>query len=160
VRRYALECVGHFADVEESRGVACGPFPATPPAMREKLATLFRSTIVGGAATAVDLLVLFLCMQGLGWSARAANIPALIAGGLVNFHGNRAFAFRATGAVERQAALFVLAELVTLGLNGVLYDAVVRAMHPAPIPAMVARLVVQNLVFLGWSYPVWRRVFR
>jgi len=129
--------------------------------MRAKLATLFRSTLVGGAATAIDLLVLFFCMQALGWSPRAANIPALIAGGVVNFRGNRAFAFRATeGRIERQATLFILAELVTLGLNGVLYDSVVRALQPGPVPAMIARLVVQNVVFLGWSYPIWRRVFR
>jgi putative flippase GtrA len=129
--------------------------------MREKLATLFRSTLVGGAATAADLLVLFVCMQALGWSPRAANTPALIAGGLVNFHGNRTFAFRATeGRLERQATLFVLAELVTLGLNGVLFDFVVRALPAGAMPAMVARLVVQNVVFLGWSYPIWRRVFR
>jgi putative flippase GtrA len=129
--------------------------------MREMLATLFLSTLVGGAATAADLLVLFVCMQALAWSPRAANIPALIAGGLVNFHGNRTFAFRATeGRLERQATLFVLAELVTLGLNGVLFDFVVRALPAGAMPAMVARLVVQNVVFLGWSYPIWRRVFR
>jgi putative flippase GtrA len=129
--------------------------------MREKLATLLRSFTVGGAATALDLLVLFFCMQALGWSARAANIPALIAGGIVNFHGNRTYAFRATdGRLERQATLFLLAELVTLALNGVLYDAVVRALHPSPWIAIIARLVVQNLVFLAWSFPVWRLVFR
>lgn len=128
--------------------------------MRAKLATLLRSFAVGGAATATDLLVLFLCMQALGWSARAANIPALIAGGVVNFHGNRTFAFRAAdGRIERQATLFVLAELVTLGLNGVIYDAVVNALHPSAALAMIARLVVQNVVFLAWSFPAWRVVF-
>lgn len=129
--------------------------------MREKLATLLRSFAVGGAATAADLLVLFFCMQALGWSARGANLPALIAGGIINFHGNRTFAFRATeGRIERQATLFVLAELVTLALNGVLYDAVVRALQPSPPAAMIARLIVQNVVFLAWSFPVWRLVFR
>ncbi len=129
--------------------------------MRERLGTLLRSFAVGGAATAIDLLVLFLCMQVLGWSAQTANLPALIAGGIVNFHGNRTFAFRATGnGLERQAKLFVLAELVTLALNGVLYDAAVRALHPSPCVAMATRLVVQNLVFLAWSFPAWRLVFR
>jgi putative flippase GtrA len=129
--------------------------------VREKLRTLGRSTLVGGAATAVDLLVLFTCMQALGWSARAANVPALIAGGLVNFHGNRTFAFRAThGSLPRQAALFVLAELITLGLNGVLFDFAMRAAPAGAISALAIRLVVQNIVFVGWSFPVWRRVFR
>jgi len=129
--------------------------------MREKLATLFRSTTVGALATGVDLLVLFLCMQTFGWSARAANFPALLAGGAVNFHGNRSFAFRAThGSLGRQATLFVLAELVTLGLNGVLYDLAVRAVPAGAAPALIVRLIVQNAVFVAWSFPVWRRVFR
>ena len=100
-------------------------------------------------------------MHAFGMSARAANLPALLAGGLVNFHGNRAFAFRAThGSLQKQATLFVLAELVTLGLNGVLYDFAMRAAPAGAISALVVRLVVQNIVFVGWSFPVWRRVFR
>lgn len=123
--------------------------------------TLLRSTLAGGAATAVDLLVLFVCIHALGWSPRVASVPALLAGGFVNFHGNRHFAFRATsGRVERQAVLFILSELVTLTLNGVLYDLAVRTLHPTTAAALVLRLVTQNIVFLAWSYPVWRRVFR
>ncbi|MBI2388084.1 MAG: GtrA family protein [Deltaproteobacteria bacterium] len=126
-----------------------------------KLATLGRSTIVGGAATLTDLLVLFVCMHAFGWSPRVANVPALIAGGVVNFHGNRTFAFRATeGRIERQATLFLLSELVTLALNGVLYDLAIRSLHPQPAGAMVIRLITQNVVFLAWSFPVWRLVFR
>lgn len=123
--------------------------------------TLFRSTAVGALATAADLVVLFVCIQVLGWSPRSANLPALIAGGVVNFHGNRAYAFRATeGSLGRQATLFVLSELVTLGLNAVLYDFAVRAVPTSVASALIVRLVVQNVVFLGWSFPVWRRVFR
>jgi putative flippase GtrA len=123
--------------------------------------TLIRSSIAGGAATAVDLVVLFACIHVLGWSPRVASVPALLAGGFVNFHGNRHFAFRATaGRVERQAALFILGELVTLTLNGILYDLAVRTLHPGIGGAMVIRLVTQNMVFLAWSFPIWRLVFR
>ncbi len=126
-----------------------------------KLATLLRSTLAGGAATAVDLLVLFACIHLLGWSPRIASLPALLAGGVVNFHGNRTFAFRATsGSLQRQATLFVLSELVTLALNGILYDLAVRTLHPGTGGAMVIRLLTQNMVFLAWSFPVWRVVFR
>jgi putative flippase GtrA len=123
--------------------------------------TLIRSSIAGGAATAVDLIVLFVCIHVLGWSPRVASVPALLAGGFVNFHGNRHFAFRATaGRVERQAALFILSELVTLTLNGILYDLAVRTLHPGTGAAMAIRLVTQNMVFLAWSFPIWRLVFR
>ena len=122
--------------------------------------TLVRSLFAGGAATAVDLLVLFAGIHVFGWSPRIASVPALLAGGAVNFYGNR-IAFRATGgAVEKQAALFVLSELVTLALNGILYDLAVRTLHPAPALAIALRLVTQNMVFLAWSFPIWRLVFR
>lgn len=128
-----------------------------------KLGTLLRSALAGGLATAIDLLVLFACIHLLGLSPRVASVPALIAGGVANFQGNRTFAFRATsgpGVLQRQAALFVLSELVTLALNGVLYDLAVRTLHPGVGGAMVIRLVTQNMVFLAWSFPVWRLVFR
>jgi putative flippase GtrA len=129
--------------------------------MAKKLGELVRSSIAGAAATLVDLGMLFFAMHVLGWSARVASLPALLAGGLVAFHGNRHFAFRASsGSLSRQATLFALAEVVTLVLNGVLYDFVVRTVHPSTGGAMVLRLVTQNLVFLAWSFPVWRRVFQ
>lgn len=122
--------------------------------------TLLRSAFAGGAATAVDLLVLFVGIHVFGGAPRVASLPALLAGGAVNFYGNRR-AFRATGgAVERQATLFVLSELVTLALNGMLYDLAARTMHPAPAAAIAIRLVTQNMVFLAWSFPIWRLVFR
>lgn len=126
-----------------------------------KLSALVRSAMAGGAATAADLVVLFACIHVFGWSPRVASVPALLAGGLVNFHGNRTFAFRATsGPLGRQATLFVLSELVTLTLNFILYDLAVRSLHPSTGGAIVLRLVTQNLVFLAWSFPVWRAVFR
>lgn len=129
--------------------------------MRKSVGQLIRSSIAGGAATLVDLGVLFVGMHALGWPPRVASLPALLAGGVVAFQGNRHFAFRASsGSLSRQATLFVLAEIVTLILNGILYDFVVRAMHPTTAGAMVIRLITQNLVFLAWSFPVWRLVFR
>ena len=122
---------------------------------------LARSALAGGAATAADLVVLFACIHLLGWSPRVASIPALLAGGVVNFHGNRSYAFRASsGSLKRQATLFILSELVTLTLNGILYDLAMRTLNPGTGAAMVLRLVTQNLVFLSWSFPVWKAVFR
>jgi putative flippase GtrA len=56
---------------------------------------LLRSLLAGGAATFADLLVLLFAIHTLHLDARVASIPALVAGGVVNFLGNRHFAFRA-----------------------------------------------------------------
>jgi len=120
-----------------------------------------RSAIAGGAATLADLGVLFVCITAFGLSARMASIPALVAGGIVNFYGNRKFAFRAeSGSLSRQATLYTITEVIALAFNGFLYDAAVRTLHPSHGAALLLRLVTCNLVFVLWSYPIWRWVFR
>ncbi|MGZ6095579.1 MAG: GtrA family protein, partial [Polyangiales bacterium] len=92
---------------------------------------LLRSLLAGGAATFADLLVLLLAIHVLRLDARIASIPALVAGGVVSFFGNRHFAFRAgAGDVRKQAFLYTATEVVALVLNGLLYDVAVRALHP------------------------------
>jgi putative flippase GtrA len=122
---------------------------------------LLRSFLSGAAATLVDLAVLGTCVAVLGVSPRLASLPALVAGGVANFFGNRHFAFRAkSGSLRRQAILYAVTELVALALNGLLYDAVVRTMHPHAMGAMIVRLITTHLVFVAFSYPIWRKVFR
>jgi putative flippase GtrA len=125
------------------------------------LGTLLRSFLAGAAATLADLAVLGTCVAILGMSPRLASLPALVAGGVVNFFGNRHFAFRArSGSLRRQAILYAVTELVALALNGLLYDAVVRNVHPNAIGAMIVRLITTHVVFVAFSYPIWRKVFR
>lgn len=122
---------------------------------------LLRSLLAGGAATFADLLVLLLAIHALHLDPRVASIPALIAGGVVNFLGNRHFAFRAgSGDVRKQALLYTATEIVALVLNGLLYDVAVRALHPTAFGIVLTRLLTQNAVFLLWSFPLWRHVFR
>jgi putative flippase GtrA len=85
----------------------------------------------------------------------------LILGGIVNFVGNRDYVFRArTGNMAKQAAGYVAVELVALALNGIAYDTVLRAIPEAAHDFWLVRLATTNLVFLAWSYPLWRKVFR
>jgi putative flippase GtrA len=94
-------------------------------------------------------------------SARIANVPALLAGATVQFIGNRHFAFRArNGSLRRQLFWFCVVELVTLLLNGVIYDFVASRVTLGTGAAVALRAVVSCAVFLGWSYPLWKRVFR
>lgn len=119
-----------------------------------------RAGIAGSAATLVDLGVLSLLVQIGHWDPRTASIPALLAGGIANFLGNRHFAFRAAqGSVARQALLYTVVEVIALALNGVLYDTALRTMPVAAHGYWAVRLVTSHLVFVCWSYPLWRRVF-
>ena len=126
----------------------------------QRLAELARSAIAGGAATLADLLVLFLGVSVFHLSPRVASFPALLAGGVVNFYGNRHFAFRGSGgSLRRQATLYAITEAIALAMNGVLYDLAVRFAHPTTTGALLLRLLTTNAVFLFFSYPIWRRVF-
>lgn len=127
---------------------------------RGKIFELVRSLLAGGAATLSDLAVLTLLVSCAHWSPRDANVPALLVGGVVNFFGNRNFAFRAErGALHRHLIGYALVEVVALAFNGFLYDAFLHAVPGAGHLYWLVRLATSNVVFLCWSYPLWRRVF-
>lgn len=118
-----------------------------------------RSLFAGGMATLADLATLALLVSVLHLEPRAANVPALLAGAAVQFFTNRHFVFRAReGSIAKQAMLFFLVEAIALLLNGLLFDHAMRVV--APSLYAVARLVTSNLVYVGFSYPLWRFVFR
>jgi putative flippase GtrA len=126
----------------------------------ERVLRLVRAGIAGVAATLVDVGTLALLVSVLHWDARAASLPALVAGGVANFVGNRHFAFRAArGSLAKQAVLYTLVELIALALNAILYDAVLRAWPLATHAYWLVRLATSHLVFVAWSYPLWNRVF-
>jgi putative flippase GtrA len=130
----------------------------------KRLATFARSALAGGAATLVDLGVIAVAVGLLHLSPAVANAPALLAGAVVQFVGNRWFAFRAgAGGLGRQAMLFLVAEAVTIALNWALYQAVVTHFEVGALGAggaVLIRALTTNAVFLLWSYPVWKRIFQ
>ncbi len=131
------------------------------PHALSRLITFARSLMTGAAASLVDLGVLALLVGLLGLSDRAANVPALLAGGLIQFFGNRHFAFdAAAGSLKRQVTLFAITEVVALGLNGLMFDWVAQQAELSWLGAIGVRAVISFVVFVSWSYPVWRHVFR
>ena len=127
----------------------------------EALQRLLRSGAAGLAATAADLATLALLVSWADWSPRAANVPALLVGGIVNFVGNRIYAFHARqGNAAVQALGFTAVECVALVLNGILYDFVLRELPGVAAVYWLVRLFTTNLIFLVWSYPLWHLVFR
>jgi putative flippase GtrA len=123
---------------------------------------VLRAFLAGGAATVADLAVLAVLVSALGLTPRVASIPALVVGGVVNFLGNRHFAFRASrGSLAKQAVLYTIVEIAALAANGILFDVAMRLLPPGLAWAYVpVRLVTSHVVFLAWSYPLWRLVFR
>jgi len=123
----------------------------------ESALRLGRSAIVGLAATFVDILVLAMLVELAGLPPTVANIPALLAGAVVQFLGLRHAVFRSSGsALPRQLAGFLVAETGTLALNGIAFHLL---MTFTPVPYALARPLGTFLVFLGFSYPVWHLVF-
>jgi len=99
--------------------------PAPAAFTLARLARLARAGIAGAAATLVDVGVLTALVAGAHVDPRAASLPALVAGGIANFVGNRHFAFRAAqGNLARQAILYTVVEVMALALNGLLFDTV------------------------------------
>jgi len=127
----------------------------------KKIAELLRAGVAGVAATGSDLATLTILVSLLHVDPHLANVPALLVGGVVNFLGNRHFAFRARdGHFGKQAMGYTAVEIVALVLNGVLYDVALRAIPGAAHLYWLVRLATSHAVFLGWSFPLWRRVFR
>ena len=126
-----------------------------------RIQRLLRAGVAGLIATGADLLTLVVLVDVARLSPRAASVPALIAGGIVNFIGNRDFVFNArSGNLVKQSMGYIAVELGALALNAMEYDAALRIIPAAARVFWLVRLGTTNLVFLGWSYPLWHDVFR
>jgi putative flippase GtrA len=125
------------------------------------LLRLVRSGVAGLAATLADLAVLTGLTELAGVSPRAASVPALVTGGLVMFFGQRYFAFRRDGTPRtRELVEFALVQAGGLVLTGFLYDSLLRFVPSLTSHYVLVRLVVTNVVWLGYSFPLWHVVFR
>lgn len=133
---------------------------ATGRSLWARILTFARSLLAGAAATFADMAVLALAVGALGLSARLANLPALLVGAIVQFFGNRHFAFRATaGRLDRQLGWFAATELVALALNGLLFELVASRITLTATLAVGLRALIGFAVFICWSHPLWRRIF-
>jgi putative flippase GtrA len=117
--------------------------------------------MAGLVATLSDLAVLTGLTELAGVSPRVASVPALVTGGVVMFFGQKYFAFGGGGAPKgRELVEFTLVQAGGLALTGFLYDAALRLFPSLTERYVVARLVVTNLVWLAYSFPLWHVVFR
>lgn len=120
---------------------------------------LLRSGFGGLAATLADLGTLTLLVQGVGLSPDLASVPALLVGNLLMFFAQKRLAFGAAGAVKHEALRFVLVQAGGFALTAGLYALALKAVPGASEAYVLTRLVVTNLVFLLYSFPLWHWVF-
>ena len=124
----------------------------------QRLLRFVRSSAVGLAATGADFAVLELCVRLLHVDPPKAKICSFLVGLAVQFIGNRTFAFHASeGKLGRQIAMFCGVESITLTLNWLIFRFLVRSLH---LPIEVANAIVTFVVYVCFSYPAWRIVFR
>src|SRR5262245_48594343 len=125
---------------------------------RDRFWVLLRSSVVGLAATLVDLASLFLLVHGVGLPPEQANVPTLLPGLAVQFFGNKLFAFGdRSPALLRQGGLFVLVEVGAFFLNVLAFHLIVTL---STVHYLLARMLGTALVYLGFSFPLWGLIFR
>jgi putative flippase GtrA len=119
---------------------------------------VIRTIVVGVLATAVDLALLVILVQVAHLTPVQANWPSLLVGSVVQFLGNRQWAFQASaGSAWKQAVGFFASEAVSFALNGGGFYALV---HWTSIYYPLARPIAGFVIFWGFSYPSWRFIFR
>ncbi|MCI0640237.1 MAG: GtrA family protein [Gemmataceae bacterium] len=129
------------------------PSDAPKKTLLQRFWILLRSSLVGLCATASDLGTLCLLIYVFGVPDQIANVPSLIPGLVVMFIGNKYFAFEdRSRAIVRQGSLFFAIELVAFGLNALLFFLI---RHWFDIHPILARILGSNVVYLGFSFPLW-----
>lgn len=131
--------------------------PASPVSPVSPSARFVRASLVGLVATAVDLFALAALVELGRLSPALANVPALLAGLLVQFLGCRYVVFAGSRQpLAHQLVGFAAAEAGALALNAALFHVLVSW---TPIPYALARPAGQLVVFVAFSFPAWSRVF-
>jgi putative flippase GtrA len=122
-------------------------------------ARLAKSIATGGVASLVDMAVLVGLVEFCHVTPEYANFPSLIIGSLIQFWGNRHFAFGVTTrqGVKKHLWQFAVVEIASLAMNGVGFYAVLKWTN---IHYVVARPLVITVIYLGFSFPAWGRIFK
>jgi putative flippase GtrA len=95
-----------------------------------------------------------------GLSPRVASVPALVVSSIVMFFGQKYFAFGGRGKpTTRELLLFALVQVGGLVLTALLFELVVRLVPFLFAHYVLARILVTNLVWLGYSFPLYHLVF-
>jgi putative flippase GtrA len=133
-----------------------------PRSFGDELRRFARSSLVGVLATVIDVTLLMICLRGLHFNPYLAKTIALAGGVTTQFVGNRRFAFRAqAGRLDRQLRWFVVVEIVAFVATVFVFRGLLAVFQrwTVPFADVVANLLSGSIVYFGFSYPLWKRVF-
>lgn len=122
-----------------------------------------KSSLVGIIATIVDVTLLMLGLRVLGLNPYLAKTIALAGGVSTQFLGNRRFAFQATtGKLRRQLQWFVIVEAIAFVATVFVFRGLLALGRHLNVPLadLGANLLSGSIVYFGFSYPLWKRVFQ
>lgn len=137
------------------RPVEPPPETAAPSAPRH---TLRKSAVVGLLATLADMALIALFVHGLALSPAIANVPALSLGLLIQFWGNKRYAFEDKSPVSaRQTTAFLVVEAVAFALNAVFFHVLAVGFEVTPL---LSRALASAFVYFAFSYRLWQIIFR
>lgn len=113
---------------------------------------------MGLLATLADMALIALLVHGLAVSPALANVPALSVGLLIQFWGNKRYAFRDESPVStRQTSAFLAVEVVAFALNAVFFHVLAVGLEVTPL---LSRALASGFVYFAFSYRLWRIIFR
>lgn len=116
-----------------------------------------RSALVGAVATLTDLLVMVAAVEVAGLAPRTAAPLALATGVVVQFLGNKLYAFRdRSRAWLSQAAKFLVVEAAGYAANVLLFAWLSRFV---PVPYALLRVGIGSLVYFAICLPLWSKIF-
>lgn len=118
---------------------------------------MIRSGLAGTAGGAIDLAILVVLVELFGVLPAIATLASALAGAALNFVLNRSWAFRSRGPVLRQGGHYAIVTAIWIGLSALVVHACVGLVR---IPYLIARIVADVAVFLGWGFPASRWIFR
>ena len=124
---------------------------------RRTLSQLLRSAFAGTAGGLADLAILALLVELAGFAPGHATIVSAAVGSVINFFLNRIWAFRSRGPIVRQGGMYAVATAVWVALSAIVVHGCVAFVR---VPYLVARIVADVAVFLGWGFPSARWIFR
>lgn len=134
------------------------PPPPTPEVRSGPRHTLKKSAVVGLLATLADMALIALMVHGLAVAPAIANVPALTLGLLIQFWGNKRYAFQDKSPLStRQTGAFLAVELVAFALNAVFFHILAVGFEVTPL---LARAVASAFVYFAFSYRLWQIIFR
>jgi putative flippase GtrA len=126
---------------------------------------IFRLVRSGGAgifATAADIGTLTLLVKWFGVPKVVASTPAFILGSLVMFLGHKYFVFeqRSAKTLGRETLLFVVVQAVGIIPTTLVFQILLGLSPLFERHFVLVRLVANNLVWLGYFFPLWHFVFK